>query len=58
MICVDARKKELVGQVADGGQPVAAHTRDFPQDSAGKAVPCGVYDITGNTGGVPAGHRP
>jgi len=59
---VDTKKKELVGQFASAGrewrpkgQPVAAHTHDFPQDSAGKAVPYGVYDLTGNTGWVSAG---
>jgi len=62
VISVDTKKKELVGQFANGGrewrpkgQPVAAHTHDFPQDSAGKAVPYGVYDITGNTGWVSVG---
>jgi hypothetical protein len=37
------------------GQPVAARTHDFPGDSLGKAVPYGVYDITGNTGWVSVG---
>jgi hypothetical protein len=62
VISVDTKKKELVGQFANGGrdwrpkgQPVATHTHDFPQDGAGKAVPYGVYDITGNTGWVSVG---
>jgi hypothetical protein len=62
VISVDTKKKELVGQFANqgrewrpAGQPVAAHTHDFPGDSAGKAVPYGVYDITGNTGWVSVG---
>ena len=62
VISVDTKKKELAGQFAHGGrdrrpkgQPVATHTHDFPQDSAGKAVPYGVYDITGNTGWVSVG---
>ncbi|HEX5298440.1 MAG TPA: ISAzo13 family transposase [Streptosporangiaceae bacterium] len=62
VISVDTKKKELVGQFAGAGrewrpkgQPVATHTHDFPGDSAGKAVPYGVYDITGNTGWVSAG---
>jgi len=62
VMSVDTKKKELVGQFASAGrewrpkgQPVAAHTHDFPQDSAGKAVPYGVYDLTGNTGWVSAG---
>jgi DDE family transposase len=62
VISVDTKKKELVGQFKNAGrewrpkgQPVATHTHDFPQDSAGKAVPYGVYDITGNTGWVSVG---
>jgi transposase len=62
VISVDTKKKELVGQFANAGQewrpkgqPVATRTHDFPGDSAGKAVPYGVYDITGNTGWVSAG---
>src|ERR1700750_2419521 len=30
-------------------------THDFPGDSVGKAIPYGVYDITGNTGWVSVG---
>jgi Rhodopirellula transposase DDE domain len=62
VISVDTKKKELVGQFKNAGrewrpkgQPVATHTHDFPEDSAGKAVPYGVYDITGNTGWVSVG---
>ena len=62
VISVDTKKKELVGQFAGAGrdwrpkgQPVATRTHDFPGDSAGKAVPYGVYDITGNTGWVSVG---
>ena len=62
VISVDTKKKELVGQFANAGrewrpkgQPVATHDHDFPQDSAGKAVPYGVYDLTGNTGWVSVG---
>src|SRR3984957_16962207 len=47
VISVDTKKKELVGQFANagrewrpGGQPVLVNSHDFPQDSAGKAVPC------------------
>src|SRR5437773_2220459 len=59
VVSVDTKKKELAGQFTNAGrewrpkgQPVATHTHDFPEDSAGKAVPYGVYDITGNTGWV------
>jgi len=62
VISVDTKKKELVGQFANAGrdwrpkgQPAATHTHDFPGDSVGKAVPYGVYDITGNTGWVSVG---
>src|SRR6516164_11332004 len=62
VISVDTKKKELVGQFANAGgewrpkgQPVATHTHDFPQDSAGKAVPYGVYDLTCNAGWVAVG---
>jgi Rhodopirellula transposase DDE domain len=60
-ISVDAKKKELVGQFANGGQewrpkgqPVAAHTHDSPRQR-GQGRPLGVYDITGNTGWVRVG---
>src|SRR5208282_3129886 len=62
VISVDTKKKELVGQFKNGGRewrpkgrPVAARTHDFPGDSAGKAVPYGVYDLTANTGWVNVG---
>src|SRR5438552_4326248 len=62
VISVDTKKKELVGQFKNAGrewrpkgQPVATRTHDFPDDSAGKAVPYGVYDITGNAGWVSVG---
>jgi hypothetical protein len=62
VISVDTKKKELVGEFKNAGrewrpqgQPVAARTHDFPQDSLGKAVPYGIYDLTGNTGWVSVG---
>ncbi len=62
VVSVDTKKKELVGQFANAGrewrpkgQPTAARTHDFPDDSLGKAVPYGVYDITGDTGWVSVG---
>ena len=62
VISVDTKKKELVGQFKNAGrewrpqgQPVATRTHDFPEDSGGKAVPYGVYDITGNAGWVSVG---
>jgi hypothetical protein len=62
VISVDTKKKELAGQFANagrewrpGGQPVLVNSHDFPQDSAGRAVPYGIYDIAGNSGWVSAG---
>jgi transposase len=62
VVSVDTKKKELVGQFKNAGrewrpkgQPVATRTHDFPDDSMGKAVPYGVYDITGNAGWVSVG---
>ena len=62
VISVDTKKKELVGEFKKAGrewrpkgQPVATRTHDFPDDSLGKAVPYGVYDVTGNTGWVSVG---
>jgi hypothetical protein len=62
VISVDTKKKELAGEFANAGrewrpkgQPVATHTHDFPGDSAGKAVPYGVYDVTADAGWVSVG---
>jgi transposase len=62
VISVDTKKKELVGEFRNAGrewrpkgQPVATRTHDFPGDGVGKAIPYGVYDITGNTGWVNVG---
>ncbi len=62
VISVDTKKKELVGEFKNAGrewrpkgEPAATRTHDFPQDSLGKAVPYGIYDLTGNTGWVSVG---
>ena len=62
MISVDTKKKELVGEFKNAGrewrpqgQPAATRTHDFPGDSAGKAVPYGVYDLTADAGWVSVG---
>jgi Rhodopirellula transposase DDE domain len=62
VISVDTKKKELVGEFANAGrdwrpkgQPAAVLTHDFPGDSAGKAIPYGVYDVTANAGWVNVG---
>lgn len=55
VISVDTKKKELVGNFKNSGrewQPKGQAERtlvhDFPKDSAGKAVPYGVYDMGRN----------
>ena len=62
VISVDTKKKELAGEFKNAGrpwrpegEPAATRTRDFPGDSAGKAVPYGVYDLTANAGWVSVG---
>src|SRR5262245_28119446 len=62
VISVDTKKKELIGEFKNAGrdwrprgQPAAVRTHDFPEDSAGKAIPYGVYDLTGNAGWVNVG---
>jgi hypothetical protein len=62
VISVDTKKKELIGEFKNAGrewrpagEPAATRTHDFPGDSVGKAIPYGVYDITGNTGWVSVG---
>src|SRR5258708_7879449 len=62
VISVDTKKKELIGEFKNAGrqwrpagQPAATRTHDFPGDSAGKAIPYGVYDVTANAGWVNVG---
>jgi hypothetical protein len=62
VVSVDTKKKELVGQFSNAGQqwrpqgePVPTLTHDFPDDSLGKAVPYGVYDLAADTGWVNVG---
>jgi hypothetical protein len=62
VISVDTKKKELVGEFASAGrqwrpqgEPVATRTHDFPQDSLGKAIPYGIYDVAANAGWVNVG---
>ena len=62
VISVDTKKKELVGEFKNAGrqwrpkgQPAATRTHDFPGDSAGKAIPYGVYDMTADAGWVNVG---
>ena len=62
VISVDTKKKELVGEFKNSGeewqpkgQPEEVKVHDFPDKNLGKAIPYGVYDITGNTGWVSVG---
>jgi DDE family transposase/DDE superfamily endonuclease len=62
VISVDAKKKEKVGNFANGGakwepegRPVRVRDHDFPDKEAGKAVPYGIYDVAANAGWVNVG---
>ncbi len=62
VISVDTKKKELVGDYANGGrewQPVAEPERvavhDFPTGEFPKAIPYGVYDLANDEGWVSVG---
>lgn len=61
-ISVDCKKKELVGNFANGGaewvpagRPERVGVHDFPDRELGKAVPYGVYDLAANSGWVNVG---
>src|SRR4029450_2473535 len=62
VVSVDTKKKELVGNFADGGQewqpsgePERVNVHDFPDPKLGKAIPYGVYDLGRNAGWVGVG---
>jgi hypothetical protein len=62
VISVDCKKKELVGNYANGGAewepegtPTRVGTHDFPDPDVPKAIPYGVYDIGANEGWVNVG---
>src|SRR5919206_4116944 len=62
VISVDCKKKELVGDFANGGRewqpagyPEAVRVHDFLDKQLGKAIPYGVYDIAANQGWVSVG---
>jgi hypothetical protein len=62
VVSVDTKKKELVGNYANGGaewqpsgQPEDVLLHDFPDRELGKAIPYGVYDLAANSGWVSVG---
>jgi len=61
-ISVDTKKKELVGDFANGGcewepqgRPQEVRVHDFKDNDLGKAIPYGVYDIIHDEGWVSVG---
>jgi hypothetical protein len=62
VISVDTKKKELLGNYANGGhqwlpakKPVLVNGHDFPSPDVPRAYPYGVYDLARNTGFVNVG---
>jgi len=62
VVSVDTKKKEKVGNFANGGaewrpggSPERVNVHDFPSDAEGKAIPYGIYDLGANSGWVSAG---
>jgi hypothetical protein len=62
VVSVDTKKKELVGEYANGGRqwrpqgdPVKVDSHDFPDKELGKVAPYGIYDLAANTGWVNVG---
>src|SRR5438093_1262601 len=62
VISVDAKKKEQVGEYAQGGRewrprgdPVRVRDHSFADRQGGHAIPYGVYDVGANTGFVNVG---
>jgi hypothetical protein len=62
VISVDTKKKELVGNYANGGQqwrrakrPQRVQGHDFPSPEVPRAFPYGIYDLGRNTGFVNVG---
>jgi len=62
VISVDTKKKELLGNYANGGQqwlpakkPVKVNGHDFPAPDIPRAYPYGIYELARNTGFVNVG---
>jgi Rhodopirellula transposase DDE domain len=61
-ISIDAKKKELVGDFANGGvewqatgSPERVRVHDFIDPDLGKVIPYGIYDLANNEGWVSVG---
>ncbi len=61
-ISVDTKKKELIGDFANGGvewlpggEPERVRVHDFMDPALGKVVPYGIYDVANNEGWVNVG---
>ena len=57
VICVDTKKKELVGAFRNSGakwdrSPELVNDHDFRSDAEGLAIPYGIYDLRANAGTV------
>jgi hypothetical protein len=59
VVCVDAKKKELVGEFRNvgrewepKGRPVPVRLHDFMLPELGKTIPYGVYDVERDVGWV------
>ena len=60
ILSVDTKKKELVGNFANGGavwadKPLEVNVHDFVSDALCRAVPYGLYDLLANKGHVVVG---
>ena len=62
VISVDAKKKEVLGNLANKGreyhhvgEPARVDVHDFPDKTLGKAVPYGIFDIAADAGFVNVG---
>jgi len=60
IISVDTKKKELIGNFRNPGkawckEAEVVNVHDFPQDSVGRAVPYGIYELNSNRGSVYVG---
>ena len=61
-VSIDTKKKEPLGKMKNPGktyrrkrQPIKVKTHDFPDETLGKAVPYGVYDLAYNEAAVTVG---